>query len=152
MHDDSVIPVRDHCHDHGRHIRHDHVTPQDCVDFYTRVLKLGCRCIERESPLAVCVVSVPCLELFFPCAVRLFDGCHGAPYLAHGGGGGGPHGGGGGSGGGFPGARVPLSAILRRAIAPFAFHASDFPLILAFECHCSYEQQEAAAKMIKGRR
>ncbi len=46
----SFSPVLDHCHDHGRHIRHDHVTPQDCVDFYTRVLKLGCRCIERESP------------------------------------------------------------------------------------------------------
>lgn len=44
---------------------------------------------------------------------------------------------------------VRLSDVLKGAVAPFAFHASLYPLILVVQCHCSEKQQREAARLIK---
>ena len=36
--------------------------------------------------------------------------------------------------------------LLQDAVKPYAFHSSDFPLILSIENHCSRKQQERMAE------
>lgn len=43
--------------------------------------------------------------------------------------------------------KIPLREVLQ-AIAKYAFVASEYPLVLSFEQHCSLEQQVVAAKML----
>ena len=41
--------------------------------------------------------------------------------------------------------KIDFKEVLQDAIRPYAFHVSDFPLILSIENHCSKSQQDRMA-------
>ena len=45
--------------------------------------------------------------------------------------------------------KLEFEEVLKDAIKPYAFHASDYPLILSIENHCSKKQQDRMAFHLK---
>ena len=45
--------------------------------------------------------------------------------------------------------RLYIEEVLKDAIKPYAFYASEYPLILSIENHCSKKQQDRMAEHFK---
>ena len=45
--------------------------------------------------------------------------------------------------------KIQFKDVIKDAIKPYAFCCSDYPLILSIENHCSFEQQNIMADIMK---
>ena len=120
-----------------RYLTGNQVTGESSVDGYINALKKGCKCVERKSrPRLHAIMKLLLIlsNLFISISVDCWDGEDGEPIIYH---------------GWTLVSKILFKEEMKDAIRKYAFHVSDYPLVLSIENHCSLEQQDKMADQMK---
>lgn len=112
---------------HNTYLVGNQLTSESSIDGYIRALKAGCRCVELGKCHFQGICSIKKKEIFF--SLDCWDGHRNEPIIYH---------------GWTLTSKLDFKEVLLDAVKPYAFHSTDYPLILSIENHCSKKQQVCA--------